>query len=334
METPIILDLGSYNTKVGFAGQPIPELIFPTIVGKGTEGWVVGPEAEECSHQIYPIQQGYVTSEEGLLRILEGIYSTLEVESQYYPLLIIENTLNPKFHRETLEEMLVTQFNVNHLTFELAPVLALRATGRISGVAVDIGNEQTGIIPVFEKFIIEHATRRIEVGGRTVTLFLEELLQTDQPETVINSIKEESCYLAIDYKTELKKLDSMQPETYQMPDASLISLKRQRFEAPELFFKPLWKGIDLPPLDRIIFDTILELDVNLQEEMFKSVILCGGGSLIKGFEERLKKELEEKHKREININVIAPPNREFLAFEGASLLASSQEYIQEVFEKG
>jgi actin-related protein len=333
METPIIIDLGSLNTKVGFAGQPIPELIFPTIVAEGAFGWVVGSEAEGYPPQIHPIHQGYVTSEEGLVHVLRAIFSTLEVDPQYYPIVITENALNPKFHREILTNVLTNEFNVKHLAFELAPVSALRATGRISGVAVDIGHENIGIIPVFEKYIIEHAISRVELGGRAITLFLKELLQTDQSESNVNSIKEESCYMAVDYQAELEKLHSLESETYEMPDATFISLKRERFEAPELFFKPLWQGFDLPPLDRLIYDTILELDVNLQEEMFGSVVLCGGGSLIRGFDERLKKELEEKYPRDIKINVIAPPNREYLAWEGASSLASTSVYMREMFKK-
>ncbi|MHA1487872.1 MAG: hypothetical protein ACTSSC_11970, partial [Promethearchaeota archaeon] len=31
--TPIIVDIGSAYTKIGFAGEPSPRFVFPTITG-------------------------------------------------------------------------------------------------------------------------------------------------------------------------------------------------------------------------------------------------------------------------------------------------------------
>ena len=32
--TPVILDIGSAYTKIGFAGEPSPRFVFPTMTGK------------------------------------------------------------------------------------------------------------------------------------------------------------------------------------------------------------------------------------------------------------------------------------------------------------
>ena len=104
-------------------------------------------------------------------------------------------------HREQLTQLLFEQFNVAGLYVADAPVLALYATGKLTGSVIDIGAEKIGapplraaacmlrsvtrsdaychadICPVFEGAPFSPGARRLEFGGRDIDAHLQQLLR-------------------------------------------------------------------------------------------------------------------------------------------------------------
>ena len=50
-------------------------------------------------------------------------------------------------------------------------------------------------------------------------------------------------------------------------------------------------GVDSPTLPKLIEQTILKCPMDVRREMWQSIYLSGGSTLIPGFPERLRKEL-------------------------------------------
>jgi len=56
-------------------------------------------------------------------------------------------------------------------------VLTLYAQGLMTGLVMDSGDGVTHLVPVFDGYVLEHSTRRLDIAGRDLTRFLLELLQ-------------------------------------------------------------------------------------------------------------------------------------------------------------
>ena len=71
-----------------------------------------------------------------------------------------------------MAEILFRTFCARALFFAPAPVLAVFAAGRTTGVGVDVGEIYTFIVPVDEGHSMPASMRCIELGGRDVTDYL------------------------------------------------------------------------------------------------------------------------------------------------------------------
>ncbi|KAA6402960.1 MAG: putative actin, partial [Streblomastix strix] len=68
--------------------------------------------------------------------------------------------------------------------------------------------------------------------------------------------------------------------------------------------------------------SIQNCDSKVRNELFKSICISGGTSMLNGFAERLNRELEILAPKTADINIIAPPDRQFSVWVGGSILAS------------
>lgn len=82
-----------------------------------------------------------------------------------------------------------------------------------------------------------------------------------------------------------------------------ISVDTARFKACEGLMKTELFGVDSPTLPRLIEQAIRSCSMDVRREMWQSIYLSGGTSLIPGFPERLQKELGKIAPPSINVQV-------------------------------
>lgn len=80
--------------------------------------------------------------------------------------MLTEAPLNPKAHRERAAQIFFETFNVPAMFISIQAVLALYASGRTTGVVLDVGDGVAHTVPVYEGFAIPHAIKRSDVAGR------------------------------------------------------------------------------------------------------------------------------------------------------------------------
>ena len=103
--TPIIVDIGSAYTKIGFAGEPSPRFVFPTITGTekykavmvdvSARNIYIGSDASKMRGVLkikHPIERGAIMDWNDYYEILNYIfYSLLRIENlSHYPVLYTE----------------------------------------------------------------------------------------------------------------------------------------------------------------------------------------------------------------------------------------------------
>lgn len=109
--------------------------------------------------------------------------------------------------------------------------------------------------------------RRLNVAGRHVTDYLIKLLllrgyafNSSADFETVREIKEQLCYVSYDLKKDRKLAQetTVVDKEYRLPDNTVITVGRERFEAPECLFNPNLIDVENMGIGELIFDSLIE----------------------------------------------------------------------------
>ena len=220
-------------------------------------------------------------------------------------------------------------------------VLSLYASGRTTGVVLDVGEGVTHAVPVYEGLALRHSVTRSHVAGRAVTAALQKALlrsaglhlTTTAEVDYVRQVKQDVCYLT---PTPLPAEDSLLTSSasaaakdaasattqYQLPDGQVITLGRERTQAPSILFDPSLMGSEEPGAADVLCNAIAKSDLELRPQLWQQVVVSGGSTLTAGFGDRLLTECKSRAPSHARLRISAPPERHTSAFTGGSILAS------------
>ena len=137
---------------------------------------------------------------------------------------------------------------------------------------------------------------------------------------------------------------------YEMPDKSSLDVAYERCHIPELLFNPTLLRSSPPPgipdpselqamvpenvmgLPDLVAETIRGCDTDMRRELWGSIVVSGGCSLIPGLNERLHGRLNELvPQMSMKVKILAPSTpseRRFSVWIGGSILASLGSFQQ------
>ncbi len=72
-----------------------------------------------------------------------------------------------------MAEIFFESFNVPALYVSVQAVLSLYASGRTTGVVLDIGDGVSHSVPIYEGFALKHSITRSDIAGRDITRHLQ-----------------------------------------------------------------------------------------------------------------------------------------------------------------
>lgn len=78
----------------------------------------------------------------------------------------------------------------------------------------------------------------------------------------------------------------------------------------------------MPAFHEMIYQSIMKCDLDVRKDLYANVILSGGSTMFLGTTERTSKELQTLIPPTTKINVVGPPERQFLPWIGGSILSS------------
>ncbi|MHA2331485.1 MAG: actin, cytoplasmic 2 [Candidatus Hodarchaeales archaeon] len=344
---PLVIDNGTGLSKNGYAGEDQPRTVFPTLIGYPkyqsimsdvdhyVREYYVGEEAMNLRGVLklmYPIEHGIVNDWDAMEKIWHyTFHNDLRLNPSDHPVLLTEAPLNPAKNREKMAEILFETFNCPAMYVSMQAVLSLYASGRTTGLVIDAGDGVIHIVPIYEGFAISHAITRIDIAGRDITEYLRKLLRqrghaltSSAEREIVRDIKERLCYVALDPEKELKlaeKVSGMEKQ-YTLPDGEVITVGPERFLSPEAFFNPAALGKEEKALDEATYDAVQACDIDLRKELYQNIVLSGGSTMFPGLKERLHKELTELVPENVEIRIVAPPERRYSVWIGGSILAS------------
>lgn len=359
-KTPIIIDIGTSTIKAGLSGQEKPSLIFPNYFGEKKYSKSVGLWKEDDKKQIvgndcnkyfgvvklkYPLSHGIFNNKEDINPIFEYIYSNLDMsitEIKEHPVLIAEPLLNPQENRKDIAKVLFDTYKIENLFFASQPILSLFSTSSTSGAVLESGDGVTQSCIIYEGYTIPGSYKRINLGGREVTEYLQFLLNRKGYELknsdgfqITKKIKEELCEI---FPQEQE--NNLEIKNYTLPDDSIIEIGDERRLAPEILFNPLIREYEYPGIQEILAESINKTNVDLKLQLYGSILLSGGNTNIKGMKERIYKEIKKLAPKNAKVRLHTPSNPENCCWIGGNIISSleiSKEMwisIKEWMEKG
>ena len=340
---PLILDNGSGVIKCGLGSSELPTSVFPNISGserfesvmQGTEGpsSYYGHDAYNRRGALslcYPVSHGIVEDFKMMEKIWEHMYcNELRIDSSNHPVLLTEAPLNPRDKREKVIQLFFETFNVPKFYLGIQAVMSLYASGRLTGTVFESGDGVTHIVPVYDGFGLPHAIMRLNVAGRDITDYLSRILsdrgvylKSSSELESVRKMKEELCYVALDYEQELQ--DSQKnhdlTKTFVLPDGQEISIGSERFQAPEALFQPKFLGHDFNGVGQSTEDSIKKCDLDIRRPLYENIMMSGGSTMYPGIAQRLLADLKKNAPTSARVNIHADPNRKFSVWIGAKIL--------------
>ncbi|KAK9080720.1 hypothetical protein SSX86_000478 [Deinandra increscens subsp. villosa] len=266
------------------------------------------------------------------------IYNRMQVKSSTQPIVVsvpicqYDDTEAARAARRQLKDAIHSALfgmNVPAVCAVSQATLALFAAKRTSGIVVNIGFHQTSVVPILHgKIMRKVGVEAVGVGALKLTGYLKEQMQQrsihfDSLYTV-RSLKENLCYVALDYEAELCKDTEA---SYEVPGAGRFTLKRERFQTGEILFQPRIAGMRAMGLHQAVahcIDHRHAAELTADESWFKTIVLAGGTACLPGVAERLEKELRDLLPPSIadGIKVIPPPYGTDSAWHGAKLISN------------
>ncbi|XP_067327447.1 actin-3-like isoform X3 [Anolis sagrei] len=287
--------------KAGFAGCDSPSVVVPSVVGRSRvaeKDVYVGMEAQSKRDILtlkYPLECGYVNN------------------------------------WDDMEKIMFETFNIPAMYVAVQEVLSLYASSRTTGVVLNIRNNYGDIVPIYEGHVLRDALMRGSLCGQDLTDYLLKSLTergysftSEARREKVRGIKEKLCYVALDFDQEMATAASSPSleKSYEMPDGKVITIGKERFQCPEVFFQPSFIGQEMFGMHECLWATIMRCDRDLHPYLYANTVLAGGSTMFPGFVERMHSEITPLVPKNMKINIIDPPEHKNSVWIGGSCLAS------------
>lgn len=253
----------------------------------------------------FPIKQGIVQCWDDFELILDYTIETeLKISPKSYgqTFIMTEKMLNPEHNREKLAQIMFEKYEIPGLSILPAHWLSLMSCSQVTGLVIDIGEDVTFIVPVFEDYAIVEHIQKFALGGASITKYLMKMLNKRGVELgyeVVNSLKERVCYVDMNFATAVEGEEVL--EDVVISDSLTIQMGHERFQAPEILLKPSLDDHNFGGLVGQIVACAMSCDVEVRDAMLSSIVLSGQPALTKGLRERLESELRVMASKDVSV---------------------------------
>ncbi|GAA99478.1 uncharacterized protein L969DRAFT_93938 [Mixia osmundae IAM 14324] len=166
-DEPIVIDPGSLVWKVGFGSEHEPRACFPLDQHRHATA------SASAAHGTATEQASYIAIQAAMRYTFEHV---LLIDPKPRTVLLVESPFMTRQYKHDLTKALLENLQVTSMSFAPASLLSLLATGRTTGLVVDIGGDFTTVTPVFATRPIYASVMNTRRASKWLTRRLRSLL--------------------------------------------------------------------------------------------------------------------------------------------------------------
>ena len=201
----IVGDIGTYESKFGFAGADMPKVLCPSAIGstkyengdamnKGNNNsqYHVGTNALFASHQnplsiSEPRENGCMTNWDVAEELWRHAYAELHLDSSEHPVLTCDSPFSTLQQKESYMEMMFEKFNAPCMYLAYDSVLSAFSYGHCNALIVECGAGSTRVVPVHDGYVLKQPAQQSSLGGQKLTEYFENALTESNPKVAFTS---------------------------------------------------------------------------------------------------------------------------------------------------
>lgn len=242
--------------------------------------WRVGARAASLRHDDCPLssplaQDGTVADWDALEAVWDhALRERLCCDASAHPLMCSEPTVSDSKTREKMAELAFEQFNVPAFFLGKSAVLAGFATGRATGLVVDVGHNGASVTPVHDGYALQRCALRTAMGGEALSAAILAHLESKSVVVrpryafkkvenaageydvsdvdvskvhasfarykqleIMHDLKESVCVVS-ESPFDAEEMKSIPTASYELPDGTTLEMGAERFKLPECNFNP------------------------------------------------------------------------------------------------
>jgi actin-related protein 10 len=205
-------------------------------------------------------------------------FKHLMVDPTVRKLLVVRKTTWPRVFEDLIRKV-VQSFKVPAVDFMESNVLSMLSAGKTNGLVVDVGWNETTVVPVFDSRPLKAVT--VPVGALHVCRHLQTLLGTSYKLAQLDDIKARICFANSPSANE-------STDEWNLDGVSVSASVRWKA------LEPLFRSDDLEvsTIPQAIATCLLQLPLDLRKPMANSIHLVGGTCMLPGVRTRILEELE------------------------------------------
>ncbi|RDD44462.1 Actin-related protein 5 [Trichoplax sp. H2] len=201
-KTPLIIDNGSYQCRVGWAIDDKPKMIFRNLMlkSKGRKGQIqeeisIGNDINNLELLRWSLRTQFdadvVTHFDAQEQILDHIFSHLSISSEQsidHPILMTEAVCNPNYCRSLMSELLFECYHVPQIIYGVDSLFSYYCNAKKKGslantaLIISSGYQTTHVLPFVDGMLDAANCKRINIGGAYSTILMQRLLQLKYPQ--------------------------------------------------------------------------------------------------------------------------------------------------------
>lgn len=354
----LAFDFGSYMTRVGFSGDDAPRSVFPTVVGRPKyhptmvglrrRDTLIGDEAMTLRGELklsYPIQGSTIVNYDDWERTVHhGFYNELRVAPEEHAIVFNVPAFAPRAQGHKMCQTLFETFAVPAIAGFNSQLLTSYSRGPGTCLAVELGHGSTQIGAFYEGSYISESAYQGTVAGAALNEYATRLLMEQVGKRglsiaglkhQVDDLKCKLCYVAENYEAELDiyVTSNAKEMQYELSDGKVVQFGAERIRIPEVLFKPSLIGSEELPLSHLIYRSIMKAPMDVRADLYSNICLFGGSSFFPGLTERLQAEIVKLAPATAKVRIIAPPERKFSVWIGASIISSLSSAMDIFFSK-
>lgn len=224
----IVIDNGSHSCRAGWSTEPQPKLVYRNLISKlrgkkESEGGnhYFGNDIKDLEDLKWNIRTQFdsnvVTNFDIQETAFDYMFSHLGLNGKSsidHPVCITEAVGIPNTSRQFMSEILFECYNIPKLAYGIDGLFSLHHNlpSIQYGIVINCGYQVTHVLPYVKGKSEIGCSKRLNLGGLNMMILARRLLQLQHPNhaLVINLSRTQEllmnhCYMALDYKSELKK---------------------------------------------------------------------------------------------------------------------------------